>query len=347
MKNGKSVNRPVLFVVTVVWCMAIQPAFAGSGWGECRWMEIGPARSHQAGTGAWCPEGFFLTQLDLDSSTSLDGHDSPYVGRARCCRPPGNGPAAWESCTRVPVGGPRSHQRGPEWCPQGMFLTRLDLDGDRAASAHDTPYVGQAVCCRSAGSGTSGWGSSQWVAVGPQRSHQAGQPWCPEGTYLTQLDLDGGTQFSEYDAPVVGAARCSSPMAVMEVLPLDQVDLKLTNLAIIPPPEGINGPRITLHTYRSYRVEVSIQRNGIGQVADFKVRTECVRGGTPFLLGETMVSGPAGGGGKLGAVYDIFPSSAGYGDCLLRTIIDADNVVAESDESPLSNIWERQARITR
>ncbi len=223
MKNGKSVNRPALFVVTVVWCMAIQPAFAGSGWGECRWMEIGRARSHQAGTGAWCPEGFFLTQLDLD----------------------------------------------------------------------------------------------------------------------------GGTQFSEYDAPVVGAARCSSPMAVMEVLPLDQVDLKLTNLAIIPPPEGINGPKITLHAYRSYRVEVSIQRNGIGQVADFKVRTECVRGGTPFLLGETMVSGPAGGGGKLGAVYDIFPSSAGYGDCLLRTIIDADNVVAESDESPLSNIWERQARITR
>ncbi len=45
------------------------------------------------------------------------------------------------------------------------------------------------------------------------------------------------------------------------------------------------------------------------------------------------------------AVYNVFPSSAGAGDCTLRTVVDAEKNVNESDESPVSNIWDRKATI--
>ena len=73
------------------------------------------------------------------------------------------------------------------------------------------------------------------------------------------------------------------------------------------------------------------------------MRTECIRQGRAITIGEARV-------GQLKspyvyAVYDVFPSSAGAGNCKLRTIVDADESVKESNESPISNIWDRSATI--
>lgn len=50
------------------------------------------------------------------------------------------------------------------------------------------------------------WSDCQWVAVG--NSHGRGGAWCPSGSYLVQLDLDGNRQLDAHDAPVVGRANC-------------------------------------------------------------------------------------------------------------------------------------------
>ena len=47
------------------------------------------------------------------------------------------------------------------------------------------------------------------------------------------------------------------------------------------------------------------------------------------------------------AVYDVFPGSAKQGDCIVRTTIDADNEIQEPDESPTSNIWDRNSTIVK
>jgi hypothetical protein len=127
-----------------------------------------------------------------------------------------------------------------------------------------------------------------------------------------------------------------------------QGDLKITNLNIVPTPEGTQGPALQLHMSRSYRAEVSIQRGGQDQQQGFPcfiVRTECVRGGQSFTLGEARISVAPSSGWNIYAVYDIYPSSAGGGDCILRTVVDANNEVSEPDESPQSNIWIRNATI--
>jgi len=127
-----------------------------------------------------------------------------------------------------------------------------------------------------------------------------------------------------------------------------QGDLKITNLNIVPTPQGIQGPAIHLHMSRSYRVEVSIQRGGQGQQHGFPcftVRTECVRGAQSFTLGEARIGVAPLSGWGIYAVYDIYPSSAGGGNCELRTVVDVNNEVSEPDESPLSNIWIKKAVI--
>ena len=109
--------------------------------------------------------------------------------------------------------GINSHQPGPAWCPEGSFLVALDLDGPRNFSAHDSPIVGQAMCANSAGRAMGRWGSCFWVGVETAgiNSHQPGKAWCPEGTYLVALDLDGPRNYSAHDSPVVGQAMCCSP----------------------------------------------------------------------------------------------------------------------------------------
>ncbi len=121
-------------------------------------------------------------------------------------------------------------------------------------------------------------------------------------------------------------------------------DLKVENVSIDPVPAGVLGPKLQLHMNRSYRFQVTIRNVGAGTVRTcFIVRTECVRQGKTFMLGEALVGQTSGP--YIYAVYDVFPSSAGAGDCILRTIVDADQAVNEADKSPLSNIWDRGATV--
>ena len=178
-----------------------------SGYYRCQWYEIGAWRSHQPNPPPWCPEGTFLTQFDLDSDTHLLPQDSPFIGRAKCCWVSGFPAASWSSCSWRPVG-LQSHQQGPPWCIPGSFITQLDLDGGQNFRGHDAPIVGQANCCSMQAFRGSQWHRCEWVEVGPQKSLGINLDWCPDGTFLTQVDLDSYNHYSPYDSPVVGRARC-------------------------------------------------------------------------------------------------------------------------------------------
>lgn len=175
-------------------------------YGSCGWYPVGGPKSHGAGA-AWCPTGRFLTQFDLDGDRGLDDHDAPIVGQARCCAPAA-APSAWNQCAWVGVGR-SSHQAGAGWCPDGSYVTQFDLDGDRGLSGADAPIVGQALCCRHTAPPVNNWGAAAWWPVGLRKSHDAGEPWCPAGTYITAFDLDSGGQ--SHDSPYVGQALCVRP----------------------------------------------------------------------------------------------------------------------------------------
>ena len=117
----------------------------------------------------------------------------------------------WGSCSWVDVGAVASHNPGTAWCPAGSFLTQFDLDADREYSEYDTPYVGLAKCCTLDDPELSRqWGACNWVGVETVgvKSHASGPAWCPEGSFLTQFDLDGEQNLLPSDSPIVGQAMC-------------------------------------------------------------------------------------------------------------------------------------------
>ncbi|WP_157633721.1 CARDB domain-containing protein [Thioflavicoccus mobilis] len=122
-----------------------------------------------------------------------------------------------------------------------------------------------------------------------------------------------------------------------------QSDLQVTNLSIHPDP--VVQSQIKLHTYGFYRVHVSILNRGASAPA-FTVRTECMRNDINYKPGETRVDSMQQGQTR-DVGYDIFPSSAGAGSCMMRKTVDADRQVNESDESPLSISWGRAIKILR
>ena len=62
-------------------------------------------------------------------------------------------------------------------------------------------------------------------------------------------------------------------------------DLKIENVIIDPVPSGVNGPRLQLHMYRSYRFQITIRNVGTAAAhSSFVVRTECVRQGKAITL---------------------------------------------------------------
>jgi hypothetical protein len=147
--------------------------------------------------------------------------------------------------------------------------------------------------------------------------------------------------------PVFDQCCISGTKGPNQVMPQDQgtypgpfvnlPDLKIRNLDIAPRPDHSTGP-LLLHMNRSYRFFVSILNRGAPSPA-FTVRTECSRGGMPAKLGEFRV-GPIPGGQSRDVVYDVFPGMAGVGNCMMRTTVDADREVNESDESPLNKTWD-------
>jgi hypothetical protein len=140
----------------------------------------------------------------------------------------------------------------------------------------------------------------------------------------------------------ISGTKMKSPGLPSPGQPLVQLpDLTITNITIKPMPVLL--PRMQLHMFRSYRVRVSVLNKG-GHSQGFMTRTMCSRAGTHYKLGEGP-TGPIPPGGSRDVVYDIYPSSAGAGNCMMRTKVDADNQVKESDESPASNTWDKAVTI--
>jgi len=177
-------------------------------WCNCSWQEIGGLESHQD-LGNWCPPGTFLTQFDLDAGSG-SGSDNPIVGRAKCCKLCAFEADSWGSCSWTEVGYDKSHFQRGNWCPDGSFLTQLDLDGDTSHGDHNGPIVGRAKCCTLPEGQFQKWGTSYWQEVGGLMSHNDLENWCPHGTFVTQLDWDG-VAGSAYDSPVVGRCKCTRP----------------------------------------------------------------------------------------------------------------------------------------
>jgi V8-like Glu-specific endopeptidase len=178
-------------------------------WTDCNWFAVGAQRSHQPGS-AWCPNGSFLTQFDLDGDRQFASHDAPVVGQARCCHL-SQVNALWANCYWGAVGAQRSIDPGWSWCNEGDFLVAFDLDGDRNLPANTAPIVGQALCCRAQSSFAVRWGSSYLEPVGAMMSHQPGEEWCPDGSFLTRFELAGLPGYSDHDTPIVGRATCVRP----------------------------------------------------------------------------------------------------------------------------------------
>ena len=90
----------------------------------------------------------------------------------------------------------------------------------------------------------------------------------------------------------------------------------------------------------------NLPKRNVGRVPvtdTFIVRTECSRNGKePIVLGKTRM---AMMDGVVFACFDVFPSSGGKGECVIRTIVDAENQVNEVDERASSNTLDFKARI--
>ena len=172
--------------------------------------DLGVYRSIDAGV-SWTPFDHGLpnaavTDLVINDDTGM--FTAATYGRSvhRMRRP--------AACFWVGVGATASHTPGAAWCPGGTFLSQLDLDGaGQGGGGADFPVVGRARCCVDELPAPPSHGSCTWVTVGAVTSHQAGPPWCPGGSFLTQLDLDTvGAGVSPAESPIIGRARCCTPM---------------------------------------------------------------------------------------------------------------------------------------
>jgi serine/threonine protein kinase len=115
--------------------------------------------------------------------------------------------ASWSSCGSATVGYQASHYPSVAWIPNGSFLVGLDLDRS-GTNAWDSPVIGQARYCRVTGAETRVWTTCSWQPVG-RKSHSASDPpWCPVGTFLTQIDLDADHGLSANDSPIISQVRC-------------------------------------------------------------------------------------------------------------------------------------------
>jgi hypothetical protein len=92
-------------------------------------------------------------------------------------------------------------------------------------------------------------------------------------------------------------------------------------LEVAPAPEK-GGERLQLGTYRSYRFIVTVHVGKGKAPPSFLVRTECIRDGKAVVLGKTRIAG----GDRFAqyACYDVFPAEGGPGECVIRTVVEAD-----------------------
>jgi hypothetical protein len=192
-------------------------------WKSCTWVEVGGSASH-APTGPWCGNQQFITQIDLDASAAASDHDSPIIGRVRCCDLDTTYKVA--DCHWETVGIAKSHQAKP-WCGEDYYISKFDLDSCAECGAEDSPIVGQAWCCKIAGYR---WGDCAWKKIGPMGSHNkfAGS-WCPNGTFATGFDLDACVDCLKHDSPIIGRVRCCRAMAETPDMDSDGIANALDN----------------------------------------------------------------------------------------------------------------------
>ena len=240
--NQVSVYRPTSYAYN--WIFGIgTPA-----WRSCEWVpvETGGKNSHEKVQ--ICPDGSYLTALDLDGDQSVSDFDTPLIGQARCCRIEGKEQEKWAESQWVPVEqkGLSSHSMSGSWCPQGSYITGIDLDSCSGCDPLDSPVIGAVQCSKPSGNGL--WGSTYWMDVGPEKSHQK-QDWCFEGAYITQLDLDRDGESDPHDSPVVGKAKCSCSRAafspaviqmiatpfIAAIQTLDPMDMNIPEMVPIGP----------------------------------------------------------------------------------------------------------------
>jgi hypothetical protein len=204
--NHASVYRPTSYAYN--WIHGI----GTPEWRSCELIPIETAGKNSHEKIQLCPDGSYLTALDLDADASVSGLDAPVIGQARCCRIEGAEQEKWadSSWVQVEQKGISSHSMSGSWCPQGSYITGIDLDSCPGCDPLDSPVIGAVQCSKPPGNGI--WGSSYWMDVGPEKSHQK-QEWCLDGAYITQLDLDRAGDAGPHDSPVVGKAKCSCPRA--------------------------------------------------------------------------------------------------------------------------------------
>lgn len=179
-----------------------------SGWTSCAWHPVGYEKSHSKQEN-WCPAGSLVTGFDLDPDGTQGGGNSPIVKEVQCCKLAAENASAWGSCSWHPVGFQKSHFDQGDWCPAGSFVTDLDLDPEVLNGPGNSPIVGEVRCCELPSAQLPSWGKSYWFDVGRSRSHDSVlETWCPAGSFVSQLDLDGGD--ANY-GPVVGRVKCTAP----------------------------------------------------------------------------------------------------------------------------------------
>jgi hypothetical protein len=144
--------------------------------------------------------------------------------------------------------------------------------------------------------------------------------------------------------------RKLAPVIVAVVIPLvgspasgqELPDLKVVKVEIVPnsvkdskdaffrdrpvlevaPVAEKDGERLQLPTYRSYRFIATIHFGEGKAPASVLVRTECIRDGKAVVLGKTRIA--VENRNAQYACYDVFPAAGGAGDCVIRTVVEAD-----------------------
>jgi hypothetical protein len=159
----------------------------------------------------YCPSGTFLTGLDLDSNELFEEY-SPEVGAAQCCA----GSVGWDWCMWVGIGDHGLDSLSAiDFCPDGTYVTGLQLSSEHGWDEWTSPVVYQAECCRMAEAQYLKWGSCSWVGVDKAGidSH-ARETWCPNGSFIVGFDLDADWNRDGKDSPVIGQAHCCTPGVV-------------------------------------------------------------------------------------------------------------------------------------
>ena len=133
--------------------------------------------------------------------------------------------------------------------------------------------------------------------------------------------------------------------------PTEGHDVKLVNVSFPGPTKPKRVVDKVKNTYSnhfstsaSYKMEVEVDCKVPINTA-VNVRTYAVVSGQRVSLGDARV-GRAHSSGRVFVSFHIYPSSASFhGPCQFVCVVDADNEVAESDESKSSNEWAFQATI--